>query len=54
MISGYLDGVTGEYTPEAYLIDEKEAELFDYFKRNVFGVRIILVQSPLRYMEAIF
>ena len=29
LISGYLDGVTGEYTPETYLIDEKEAELFD-------------------------
>ncbi len=25
----YLKGITGEYTPEAYLIDEEEAELFD-------------------------
>lgn len=30
LIDGYLDGVTGEYaTPDAYLIDETEAEDFD-------------------------
>ena len=30
LIDGYLDGVTGEYaTPDAYLIDETEAEAFD-------------------------
>ncbi len=30
LIDGYLDGITGEYaTPEAYLIDEAEAEEFD-------------------------
>ena len=30
LVDGYLDGITGEYaTPEAYLIDETEAEEFD-------------------------
>jgi len=30
LIPGYLDGVTGEYTPpEAYFVDEAEAEVFD-------------------------
>ena len=30
LIPGYLDGVTGEYaTPEAYFVDEAEAEEFD-------------------------
>ena len=30
LIDGYLDGITGEYaTPDAYLIDETEAEDFD-------------------------
>ena len=30
LISGYLDGITGEYkTPEGYFVDEKEAEEFD-------------------------
>ena len=29
LIADYLKGITGEYTPEAYLIDEEEAELFD-------------------------
>ena len=30
LVGGYLDGITGEYaTPEAYLIDETEAEEFD-------------------------
>ncbi|MDO4203881.1 MAG: N-acetyltransferase [Selenomonadaceae bacterium] len=30
LIDGYLDGITGEYaTPDAYLIDETEAEEFD-------------------------
>ena len=30
LISGYLDGITGEYaTPAGYLVNEKEAEAFD-------------------------
>ncbi|MBQ2747044.1 MAG: N-acetyltransferase [Firmicutes bacterium] len=30
LISGYLDGITGEYaTPDGYFVDEKEAEEFD-------------------------
>ena len=30
LVSGYLDGVTGEYTPpNVYLVDEKEADAFD-------------------------
>ena len=30
LIPGYLDGVTGEYaTPKGYLVDVKEAEIFD-------------------------
>ena len=30
LISGYLDGITGEYaTPAGYLVDENEAEEFD-------------------------
>ena len=30
MIPGYLDGITGEYTPpQGYFVDEAEAEVFD-------------------------
>ena len=30
LISGYLDGITGEYAPPVgYFVDEKEAEEFD-------------------------
>ena len=30
LVPGYLDGVSGEYsTPEVYLVDEKEASVFD-------------------------
>ncbi len=30
LIPGYLNGITGEYAPPVgYLVDEKEAEVFD-------------------------
>ena len=30
LVSGYLDGITGEYTPpQGYFVDEKEVEAFD-------------------------
>ena len=30
LVPGYLDGITGEYaTPEGYLVDGQEAEVFD-------------------------